>query len=216
MVLCANQRSICYMVKLKIISRSWRINTPHAARARDIEANLCLSGNVFNNSFSEFIRNYVREPSNESLWLITNSVSLQTRFPKSSYVVRPHIPTLRTSSVLTLPYLYIPPTSSHMTSRGLFNSTLLYRAVQDCYKFSSSKMAARNLSVGEKAVEKPWHAPYPAPKTTAAAITRESLLSWMLEGKIAGKDFVLVDLRRTDFEVCPNNFIIGLSTMASM
>ncbi|MCJ1409510.1 hypothetical protein MMC19_003591 [Ptychographa xylographoides] len=61
-------------------------------------------------------------------------------------------------------------------------------------------MATRNLSVGEEVVEKPWHAAYPAPKTTAAVITRESLLSWMLEGKVAGKDFVLVDLRRTDFE----------------
>ncbi|KAI9892620.1 MAG: hypothetical protein M1814_001313 [Vezdaea aestivalis] len=61
-------------------------------------------------------------------------------------------------------------------------------------------MATRNLSVSEQVVEKPWHAIYPAPKTTAAVITRESLLSWMLEGKVAGKDFVLVDLRRTDFE----------------
>ena len=33
-------------------------------------------------------------------------------------------------------------------------------------------------------------------------MTRETLLSWMQEGKVAGKDFVLVDLRRTDFEVC--------------
>lgn len=31
-------------------------------------------------------------------------------------------------------------------------------------------------------------------------MTRETLLSWMQEGKVAGKDFVLVDLRRTDFE----------------
>ncbi|KAF2802898.1 uncharacterized protein BDZ99DRAFT_503598 [Mytilinidion resinicola] len=61
-------------------------------------------------------------------------------------------------------------------------------------------MATSNHSVGEPVVEKPWHAAYPAPKTTAAVITRETLLSWMLEGKLAGKDFVLVDLRRTDFE----------------
>ncbi|PQE10391.1 arsenate reductase (Arc2) protein [Rutstroemia sp. NJR-2017a WRK4] len=61
-------------------------------------------------------------------------------------------------------------------------------------------MAASNLSVSESAAEKPWHAAYPAPKSTAAVITRESLLSWMQEGKLAGKNFVLVDLRRTDFE----------------
>jgi len=69
-------------------------------------------------------------------------------------------------------------------------------------------MATTNLSIGERVVEKPWHAAYPAPKTTAAVITRESLLSWMLEGKVAGKDFVLVDLRRTDFEVRPSVLII--------
>ncbi|PVH68964.1 hypothetical protein DL98DRAFT_440056 [Cadophora sp. DSE1049] len=61
-------------------------------------------------------------------------------------------------------------------------------------------MATSNPSVGDRTPEKPWHAAYQAPKTTAAVITREDLLSWMSEGKVAGKDFVLVDLRRTDFE----------------
>lgn len=49
--------------------------------------------------------------------------------------------------------------------------------------------------------EKPWHAAYPAPKNTAASVTREVVLSWIQNGKTAGQDFVLVDLRRTDFEV---------------
>jgi arsenical-resistance protein 2 len=48
---------------------------------------------------------------------------------------------------------------------------------------------------------KPWYAAYPAPQITASSVTRETLLSWMKEGKRAGKDFVLVDLRRTDYEV---------------
>jgi len=77
-------------------------------------------------------------------------------------------------------------------------------------------MATRNASVGEQAVEKPWHATYPAPKTTSAAIARESLLSRMLKGKLAGKDFVLVDLRRTDFEVCPNILTVRLFKIATM
>ena len=77
-------------------------------------------------------------------------------------------------------------------------------------------MATSNPTVGEPIAEKPWHAAYPAPKTTAAVITRESLLSWMLEGKVAGKDFVLVDLRRTDFEVRPSVLIIGLFAMATI
>ncbi|KAG4437226.1 hypothetical protein IFR05_007280 [Cadophora sp. M221] len=61
-------------------------------------------------------------------------------------------------------------------------------------------MATSNLSVGDNTPENTWHAAYPAPRTTAAVITREDLLSWMSEGKVVGKDFVLVDLRRTDFE----------------
>jgi hypothetical protein len=105
-----------------------------------------------------------------------------------------------------------------MTLKGLLlNSKLLYRIANYCSKSSSSAiMATSNPSVGEPVAEKPWHAAYPAPKTTAAVITRESLLSWMLEGKVAGKDFVLVDLRRTDFEVRPSVLIIGLFAMATI
>ncbi|GAB1199023.1 hypothetical protein APSETT444_008355 [Aspergillus pseudonomiae] len=48
--------------------------------------------------------------------------------------------------------------------------------------------------------EAPWHAAYPAPRTTAAKLPRQELLQWLKEGKQPGKDFVLVDLRRADFE----------------
>ncbi|KAH8649457.1 Rhodanese-like domain-containing protein [Tricladium varicosporioides] len=48
--------------------------------------------------------------------------------------------------------------------------------------------------------ETPWHAAYPAPVITAGGLTREQLLKWMGEGKVAGKDYVLVDLRRVDYE----------------
>lgn len=34
------------------------------------------------------------------------------------------------------------------------------------------------------------------------SITREEVLRWFQEGKKPGKDFVLVDLRRVDYEVC--------------
>lgn len=50
--------------------------------------------------------------------------------------------------------------------------------------------------------EVPWHAAYPAPKSVVAALPRHELLQWFRDGKKAGKDFVLVDVRRTDFEVC--------------
>lgn len=47
----------------------------------------------------------------------------------------------------------------------------------------------------------PWHAAFPAPRTTAATLPRQELLQWLKEGKQPGKDFVLVDLRRADYEV---------------
>ncbi|KAJ5135727.1 uncharacterized protein N7515_005005 [Penicillium bovifimosum] len=46
----------------------------------------------------------------------------------------------------------------------------------------------------------PWHAAFPAPKSVAPSISREELLQWIRDGKQAGKDYVLVDLRRTDYE----------------
>lgn len=49
--------------------------------------------------------------------------------------------------------------------------------------------------------EQPWHAAFPAPRNTARSISREEMLQWMREGKKAGKDYVLVDLRRNDHEV---------------
>ena len=48
----------------------------------------------------------------------------------------------------------------------------------------------------------PWHAAYPAPKAEASAISREDVLSMLRSGEsVAGKTFVLVDLRRNDHEV---------------
>lgn len=47
----------------------------------------------------------------------------------------------------------------------------------------------------------PWHEAYPAPKSEVDALPRHELLRWLREGKLAGRDFVLVDVRRNDFEV---------------
>ncbi|KAJ5585223.1 uncharacterized protein N7459_005023 [Penicillium hispanicum] len=52
----------------------------------------------------------------------------------------------------------------------------------------------------EPAAQPPWHAAYPAPTCIAAQLARQELLQWLREGKHAGKKFVLIDLRRTDFE----------------
>ncbi|KAJ6155085.1 hypothetical protein N7470_005651 [Penicillium chermesinum] len=45
----------------------------------------------------------------------------------------------------------------------------------------------------------PWHAAYPTPQIKAPSVSREEVLQWLRDGK-AGEDFVLVDLRRNDFE----------------
>jgi arsenical-resistance protein 2 len=51
------------------------------------------------------------------------------------------------------------------------------------------------------AAEIPWHAAFPAPRGVAPSISREELLQWIRGDKQAGKDFVLIDLRRADYEV---------------
>lgn len=59
------------------------------------------------------------------------------------------------------------------------------------------------VAMKEAANASPWHAAYPAPRNTEPGkITREELLELLkTNGKVAGRDFVLVDLRRNDYEV---------------
>jgi arsenical-resistance protein 2 len=48
----------------------------------------------------------------------------------------------------------------------------------------------------------PWYAAYPAPERAAAAISRADVLQMLrTEQTDAGRDLVLVDVRRNDFEV---------------
>ena len=59
-----------------------------------------------------------------------------------------------------------------------------------------------STAVTVEAEPAPWHAAYPAPKSNVAAISREDVLGLLRGGKdIAGRDFVLVDLRQNDHEV---------------
>lgn len=73
-------------------------------------------------------------------------------------------------------------------------------------------MADPNLA-GAVPDELPWHAAFPAPKSTAAGLPREKLLSWLLEGKVPGKDFVLVDLRRNDYKAGSTSFVCRLFSL---
>ncbi|PLN76083.1 putative arsenate reductase [Aspergillus taichungensis] len=49
-------------------------------------------------------------------------------------------------------------------------------------------------------MSQPWHAAFPSPRTTAASIPRDQLLQWMQQGRVPGKDYVVIDLRRADHE----------------
>jgi len=54
----------------------------------------------------------------------------------------------------------------------------------------------------------PWYAAYPAPSNQSpASITREQVLDMLKEKNgTVQRDFVLVDLRRADYEVIPGLF----------
>lgn len=70
------------------------------------------------------------------------------------------------------------------------------------FAMAASSLVSTNESQKKvSSAERPWHADYPSPKTAAASLSRRDLLQWFQEGRQAGKDFVLMGLRRTDFEV---------------
>ncbi|KAI3318105.1 Rhodanese-like protein [Xylariaceae sp. AK1471] len=49
--------------------------------------------------------------------------------------------------------------------------------------------------------EQPWHAAFPAPKTTEpASLTREEVLAFLQGGGTIGHGLLLVDVRRNDYE----------------
>lgn len=62
-------------------------------------------------------------------------------------------------------------------------------------------------SASKTETETPWHAAYPAPRNASpSSISCAELLQYFRDGKKAGKDFILVDLRRNDHEVRPGLF----------
>lgn len=72
-----------------------------------------------------------------------------------------------------------------------FQPTLNYR-----HTWWSKMMASTDTTT-------PWHAAYPPPRNkTPAAMMRQDVLEMVKDSNnIAGRDYVLVDLRRTDHEV---------------
>jgi hypothetical protein len=49
----------------------------------------------------------------------------------------------------------------------------------------------------------PWHAHLPAPKAQPRSITPADLKALQEASKVAGVDYVVVDVRRTDIDVSP-------------
>jgi arsenical-resistance protein 2 len=49
--------------------------------------------------------------------------------------------------------------------------------------------------------ETPWYSAYPPARTTPASLSGSEVLQWLQDGRKPGKDFVLVDLGRNDYEV---------------
>lgn len=73
-------------------------------------------------------------------------------------------------------------------------------------RLQTSRHAVSTMATSTRAAQ-PWYAAYPSPKSTPERIPRETLLADLNNGAVAGKDFLLVDLRRNDHEVC-----IGMTT----
>lgn len=61
---------------------------------------------------------------------------------------------------------------------------------------------ANTTTKSDQNPELPWYAAYPPPRhSTYPSISRVEVLQLFRDGKAAGRDFILIDLRRTDHEV---------------
>ena len=61
--------------------------------------------------------------------------------------------------------------------------------------------SAASTSAVNGVAEQPWYAAYPEARSTPSPITRQELLQLLKSDSSPGESFVLVDLRRTDYEV---------------
>jgi arsenical-resistance protein 2 len=56
--------------------------------------------------------------------------------------------------------------------------------------------------------EQPWHSAFPVPSFDSKRITAAELGTMMKENAV-GKDYVIVDVRRADFEVILRKYVTG-------
>lgn len=62
-------------------------------------------------------------------------------------------------------------------------------------------MTAQAPPSATAAAEQPWYAAYPVAQSTPVSTSRSEVLGMLQSGKPDENRFVLVDLRRTDYEV---------------
>lgn len=88
-------------------------------------------------------------------------------------------------------------TVRYCPSNTIIHTNSKIRPVITVMAATGNTTSASNTQTGA-----PWHAAYPAPRNAhPASITRAELLQDFRDGKKAGKDFILIDLRRNDHEV---------------
>ena len=57
----------------------------------------------------------------------------------------------------------------------------------------------------------PWYDAYPTPSTILPTVSREQVLAWINQGNIPGKDFVVIDVTRSDHTVRTYEYAISLT-----
>ena len=87
------------------------------------------------------------------------------------------------------------------TLRFPFISLMLANEFHSVSHLAIASNFARTMAPPQ--VEVQWYTAYPTARTSSpASISRQQLVQMFKDGKEPGRDFALVDLRRTDFEVC--------------
>jgi len=92
----------------------------------------------------------------------------------------------------------------HIISRRFCNPIFFSANNFSPFKTTIGRIEARNMATPSTAPAKEpaWHASLPAPRnSTPDSISRDELLEMFSKKDRSVKDFVLVDLRRTDYEV---------------
>lgn len=94
------------------------------------------------------------------------------------------------------------PLSPFTTMRVAFHGArTLRRSLRPDLISPTTRNPILRMSTADSAPAAPWYAAYPAPKSEVVTISRDEVLGMLKATPVDKRDFVLVDLRRNDFEV---------------